>query len=323
MASGWSIASRSIIRLTRQHEYALRSGRLTRMPIGENVYALKIDFQRDSPDPSRVFRSMTALIEAFTSLDRELVQSIDVHIEPIVLLEDIEASSLKAWLRTIVEAVDDTGLKQGDWKKVVGEFLYKAKYRIIDWTKGKTSITDRSDIQQLESELLHSAEETNVKMLPAYMPIPADRLLKSIQSINYALAELSKQDKAELQTPDGIVPFNMSFEITPSSFRELIVKESLANEQTLILKVKKPDYLGSSMWEFRYGSHSIEAKVLDVLWLRKFQCREIDVRPQDALRARVNAIAHYGYDGEVVGMDYQVLEVLEMLPANEPEQGNL
>src|SRR5579862_4261614 len=61
----------STIRLTRQHEYGLRSDRLADMPtlIGENVYALKIDFQRDSPNPSRVFRAMSALIEAFTNLD--------------------------------------------------------------------------------------------------------------------------------------------------------------------------------------------------------------------------------------------------------------
>jgi hypothetical protein len=291
--------------------------------VADDLFALRIDFQKDSPDPSRVFRSMTALIEAFTNLDRELVRSIDVHVEPIVLLEDIEASSLKVWLRTMLEAVDDTGLKQGDWKKVVGTFLHNAKYRIIDWTKGRTSVTNRSDIQQLEMELLRSAEETDIKRLPSYMPIPSDRLLISLQAINHSLSQLSSSDKAELQTADGTVPFNMSFSITPASFRELVVKESLENEQTLILKVKKPDYLGTSMLEFRYEHRSIEGKILDIDWLKKFQNREIDVRPQDALRAKVNVIAHYGYDREVVGTDYQILRVLEVIPLENPQQGNL
>lgn len=291
--------------------------------VQDDLFALRIEFQRDSRDPSRVFRSMTALIEAFAALDRELVQSIDVHVEPIVLLEDIEASSLKVWLKTVLEAVDDTGLKEGSWRKVVGAFLHKAKYRIIDWTQGKTSITDRSDIQQLEAELLRSAEETDIRRLPAYMPVPSDRLLRSLQAINNSLAQLSNADKAELQTPEGTVPFNMGFAITPTSLRDLIVKESLSNEQTLIIKVKKPDYLGASMWEFRYGQHAIEAKIVDVEWLRKFQNREIDVRPQDALRATVNVVTYYGYDGEVVDTDYQIFRVLQVIPAENAEQGRL
>lgn len=288
-----------------------------------DLYALRINFKRDTPDPSRVFRAMTELIESFTNLDKELVQSIDIHVEPVILLEDIEASSLKVWLRTVLQAVDDSGLKQGDWKKVVGEFLYKSKYRIIDWTNGKTSITNRADVQQLEAELLRSAQETDVKRLPYYMPISTDGLLRSIQSINRSLAQLSKEDSVELQTPIGSVPFNMDFAITPASLRELLVKESLTNEETAILKVKKPDYLGESMWEFRYQQRSIVAKILDVDWLRDFQDRKTDVRPQDALRVQIRVIVHYGFNGEVVDIDYFILKVIEVIPAENHEQRRL
>ena len=288
-----------------------------------DLYALKINFKRDTPDPSRVFRAMTELIESFTNLDKELVQSIDIHVEPVILLEDIEASSLKVWLRTALQAVDDTGLKQGDWKKVVGEFLYKSKYRIIDWTNGKTSITNRADVQQLEAELLRSAEETDVKRLASYMPISTDGLLRSIQSINRSLAQLSKEDSVELQTPIGSVPFNMDFVITPASLRELLVKESLTNEETAILKVKKPDYLGESMWEFRYQQRSIVAKILDLDWLRDFQDRKTDVRPQDALRVQIRVVVHYGFSGEVVDIDYFILKVIEVIPGENHEQRRL
>ncbi len=239
------------------------------------------------------------------------MHSIDVHVEPVALLEDIEAGSLKVWLRTILEAVDDTGLKQGEWKKVVGSFLWKAKYRMIDWTRDKTVITNRSDVKQLEMELLVLAQETDIKRIPTYAPVPADRLLGGIYSISAALNELSKDDEAELTTPDGTIPFNMSFSITPGSIRELLVKESISNENTLILKVKKPDYLGESMWEFKYEGRSITAKILDVGWLTKFQQRAIDVRPQDALRAKARVVAQYSYEGEVIATDYFILEVLE------------
>lgn len=292
-------------------------------PFPESLYAITIDFQKDSPDPTRVFRSMTSLIEAFTGLDKELAQSIDVHVTPIILLEDIEAGSLKVWLRTVLEAIDDTGLKEADWKKIVGRFLLQAKYRIIDWTNGRTTVTSRTDIQQLEAELLRSAEGTDVTRLPMYMPVPEDRLLKGIQSVSQSLKQLSKSDRAQLETPEGSVGFNLDFSITPESIRALLVKESIPNEMTMILKIKKPDYLGESMWEFKHENHAIQARIVDSRWLSKFQSRAVEVRPQDALRARVTVTAHYGYDGEVVDVDYVIVEVLEVIQGQEPEQGVL
>ena len=285
-----------------------------------DLYAITIDFKKDSTDPARVFRAMTDLIEAFKALDLELVHSIDIHVEPVALLEDVEAGSLRAWLKTILQATDDTGLKEGDWKKVVGVFLYKAKYRIISWTEGKTSIVNRADVKQLENELLALSEETNVKRIPTYAPIPPAQLLNGVHRITYSLAQLSKEDRASLTTPDGTIPFNMAFSVTPNQIRDLLVRETITNENVLILKVKKPDYLGESMWEFKHDGHSRLVKILDTRWLAKFQSREIDVRPQDSLRARVRVTAHYSSDGDVIDTDYVVLEVLEVIPSDPPSQ---
>jgi hypothetical protein len=95
-------------------------------------FALEIDFVPGSPDPARVFRSMTQLIDTFQRFDRELVQTIDVHIEPVMVLEDIEAGSVKSWLRAVLNATDDTGLQELNWKRIVGGYLVRAKYLIID-----------------------------------------------------------------------------------------------------------------------------------------------------------------------------------------------
>ena len=138
-----------------------------------------------------------------------------------------------------------------------------------------------------------------------------------------SLCALTKEDRAQLTTPDGTVSFNLEFYITPGSLRELLVKESIPNELTMILKVKKPDYLGESMWDFKYEGRSIQGKILDVNWLAKFQNREIDVRPQDALRAKVRIVAHYSYEGEVIDTDYFILEVLEIIPGDTGTQGRL
>ena len=47
-------------------------------------FGVEISFRPDSPDPARVFRCMLSLIGAFEFLDRQLVRSIDVKIEPVL-----------------------------------------------------------------------------------------------------------------------------------------------------------------------------------------------------------------------------------------------
>ncbi len=55
------------------------------------------------------------------------------YIETEILLEDIEAGSIKVWLRNALHAVEDEALKTLDWKPAVGKYLVRAKYAVIRW----------------------------------------------------------------------------------------------------------------------------------------------------------------------------------------------
>ena len=139
-------------------------------------FCIEIDFQKGSESPSRVFRAMSELIETFEAFDVALVQSIDAKIEPVTIIEDIEAGSIKAWLRTILKEVDDDALKNIDWKPAIGKYLVKAKYLIINFIENKTQIVNREEINNLEFQILQSAEETDVKRFPSYAPVQTNRL---------------------------------------------------------------------------------------------------------------------------------------------------
>ncbi|MEO0556751.1 MAG: hypothetical protein AAF170_01075, partial [Bacteroidota bacterium] len=86
-------------------------------------FYVEIKFEKDTVDPGRVFRAMAGLIESFEEMDKALIASIDSSIEPVLLLEDVETSSLRAWLAQRLKSVDDDGLKELNWKKVVGAYL--------------------------------------------------------------------------------------------------------------------------------------------------------------------------------------------------------
>jgi len=115
----------------------------------------------------------------------------------------------------------------------------------------------------------------------------------------------------------------LQFAFAPDSIEKLLTEETITNTSELILKVKKPDYLGESRWEFRHGTSTITAKVLDEQWLKQFQNRQIDIRPGDSLRAKVEISAKYGYDKEVVSVSHTILDVLEVLPFIPPNANQM
>lgn len=286
-------------------------------------FGIEVKFALGTPDPARVFRSMTALIDSFHRFDKELVQTIDTAIEPVLLLEDIEAGSLRTWLRNVLSSVDDSALESGDWKKIVGAYLLKAKYIVVNKLEGKTEITTREEITDIEKSLLAAAEETNIKRIPSYRPVPQAQIIEVIDGISSALAHLTQGDSAKLMTPGGEANFNIALRISPDALRDLLVKEVIANESPMILKVKRPDYLGESMWDFKFGDHPIQAKILDEEWLSQFQQRKRDVRPGDAIRGMVRHTVEYGFDAEVIREGYEIIKVNEVIEAAFTNQPSL
>lgn len=278
-------------------------------------FELVVEFKRDSGDPSRVFKTMTGLIESFQSLDQHLSYSIGPSVKTTLILQDIQADSLKAKLKNIIEDLPDEALKQGEIKPILGHFLVKAKHRVVDWCSDRKKITEKDDIKLLRSDLKQLAQETDIKQIPAYTEPDTGSLLIDINSIRNALQNLEADDYARYESEEGISNFNKQMEISEAIIKEIMTRETLISENEKILKVKKPDYLGFSMWSFKYQGKSIDVKILDQDWLKAFQLKEVSVMPGDSIRSIVKEEVSYGFNNEVIHTYYEILKVIEILPA--------
>ena len=286
-------------------------------------FELVVEFKRDSGDPSRVFKTMTGLIESVQSLDQHLSYSVGPSVKTTLVLQDIQTSSLKAKLKNIIEEIPDETLKQTEIKPILGHFLVKAKHRVIDWCSDRKQVADKDEIKQLQSEIKQLAQETDVKQLPAYAEPDTESLLIDINSIRNALQNLEDEDYARYESEEGVSKFNKQMEISAEIIREVMTREKLISESEKILKVKKPDYLGFSMWSFKYQGRSIEVKILDDEWLKAFHLKKVSVLPGDSIRALVKEEVLYGYNNEVIHTNYEALKVVDILPAPTQTQRKL
>lgn len=272
-------------------------------------YAIEIAFERGTGQPASVFRALSELIEAFQQIDQDLAHSVTVEIEASVVLQEVESGSVRAWLSTVLKSVDDTALKKLDWKEIVGTYLLRAKRRLITFLDKNPTITTRAQVAELEAELLQLARETNVRQIPAYQPIPTRRLLSDLSHVSSSLQILAVKQEALLVFASGSLALNREFSVPEEAIDALMTAETMTSSAEMILRVKKPDYLGQSMWDFRHQNRVILARVADAEWLSRFQHRAVTLRPGDSIRATVETSVHYDQYGEVVAIHFTVTKV--------------
>ena len=113
-------------------------------------FEIELDYNKEATRPSRVFDTMASLIDAFEYIDKELVKTIDANITSSTVLELVNEGSVKSFLRNVLESVDDNALKEFDWKRIVGAYLLKAKYRLLEYMKDNDEIDSQEEVKKLQ-----------------------------------------------------------------------------------------------------------------------------------------------------------------------------
>lgn len=291
--------------------------------IEPEISIIQINYKPNTNDPGRVFRSMAGLIEAFVALDRDLAHSIAISIEPEVFLERVEAGSIRAILRTVLHHLPDESLLKLDWKPLLGQFLVKGKHLLLRWTDGRPQIQSREEVIELQQDLVRLAPPILLNNLLPPAAVPVERLLWDMEAISRGVQGLQADDTAMFISVEEETRIETGLRLSQTDIEALLTQEVTTTTTELPLLVKKPDYLGNSRWEFRFGDHAIEAKISDEAWLNLFRNGAIVLKPGDALRARVRTEISRGFENNVVTTRYEVLEVLDVLHGSGGDQGLL
>ena len=92
-------------------------------------------------------------------------------------------------------------------------------------------------------------------------------------------------------------------------------------ENVSLYYIKQVDFMSESMWKLHDGV-SINAKILDEQWLKKFHAREYPIVPGVAMKARMRRTLFFGKDGLPVDnmTRYEVVEVLEIINPNDSQE---
>lgn len=288
----------------------------------EADFGVTVDFAKGESDPVKIFECITVLLDGFRKLDKITISALDSHVEPIMVLEDVEASSITAWVRNRLHQVDDQALKEFDWKQQVGVYAVKAKYRVLEYLNQNEAANERVRLIQLRDDLGKLASEPQFRYLPLPAAIPLEDLVAPLDRIQESRALLSKADRLIVRTDDRNFEVDLSVTKKPSDYLAEPVADTTKGQIPMTLLVRRPDYLGDTLWEFRHGKQPVEAHVRDADWLARFRVGQEVITPGSALVCLVDY--EYGYDdkGELRTQKHDVAKVLRVINQTS-QQGRL
>lgn len=283
----------------------------------DNVIQIKLDFEKNSTDPQRIFDAMSDLIQSVQSLHSCLLSSIISECRTELLLSDVTEGSLVSWLSPKIKK--DNSSIDSDKEKRIANFLNSSTQIIIEFLEGKDTISEPAELDELEDKI--KVEATDLEEFPNVFSLDRHRLVKGLSSIGKATEELHGNDQAYVGLPAGSFPINKNFNFSENEAKQLLSErlESFECESTLI--IKKADFLGNSMWDFILSKKKISAKILDKDWLDKFRHREETVFPGDGLRCKYKVTTSYDRLGHIIEEKYEILKIKHKVNTMIDQQG--
>ena len=281
------------------------------MPSSEE-FSFVIKFARGQGDPRRIFDAASMLIEGFEELDDTIAQSVDGTLRTTTVLQDVESGSLRVILKTILENIDDTGLKEGEWKKAIGPALVKGKHLAIEALNRKEEEAPQA-IEDLRKELDQLVEDTDIKILPAYAPIHEGKLVSSLDKLQDGKRTLGPRDKLIIETEDKTYEVDLSRTWEPIDIVPVSGTTEKTSEGTVILTIRKPDLLGTARWQFAHGTATVYASIEDGKWLDRFHSGKIALHSGDALRCKVRFTYIFDDTGKMIEQKTDIVKVMSLI----------
>jgi hypothetical protein len=246
------------------------------------------------------------LREAVEASYRALAGSVQVQLETVAVLDELAKQSLSVWLRVhgsgnevFVEAAESSLLK----------FLARGTLAIIAWMDGSPTL-QLADLQQAIRVLAWGTSITTTAqpVLPS-----ASELVDAVSAWQKAKRSLNPTDSVRIITNNGSAKLDLTKCIDePQAL--LQSRKLVIHSADVIFVVEMPDYQGSGQWLLKHGGTRTKAAAEPGTLLDKFYKRELDIRPGDALRCKVDIETSYGPDHEVLAERYRIVDIVEVLP---------
>lgn len=276
-------------------------------------FEIRLDFKRETENPSRLFRSFAEMIEGISNLDYLIAESVNTKVKSNIILDDIEKGSLigRFWNALVIS--EDGQIDNSPEEDKIEEYIEESRANTLKFIAEKKSSVE--DLEELRESIAKIAEDKKIKETFNYAELDILKLAKSVNTINDATENLNDNESFELKSENIEVKEIKSgtAKIDIDAVEEALTDNEIINESELFYLIKKPDFLGDTAWGFKHGNKSVTVKILDQDWLVKFHAGKIIVVPGDSLQVLVRQTSKYNRNGYLISEKLEVIEVKNII----------
>lgn len=283
---------------------------------------IKISFDRGASDPVKVFSAMTDMLSAFRTFDELLYNAVDPSLQPIMVLEDVEAASMTSWIRNKLNKIDDGALKEFSIKQQIGSYAVKAKYRIIQYLDEHAKKEERDRLAQLQGDLYKLAQEHATGTFPLPDRIPLKQLAAPMDQFQAAKQKLGKGEAVTIRSDLGDRSVDLSETKRPSDYIKDAGETKATGTMQMTLLIRKPDMLGNSLWEFKHGKTAINAHIEDEDWMTRYRNGLEPLVPGASMLCDVRYEYEYDKAGALLSASHDIVTVHRILAPSGGIQGD-
>lgn len=189
------------------------------------------------------FDSLKEFYEVLYDFDKYLIGSIYQGGTPYYRLADIEYSSIKTRVAQVLKGIPDDAIKALDWKRIIGNFLLKAKYWLLEYLERNPLIESKKDLEIIANKInkelseISRGEALMVDYLDLYF------FLNAIAGVQKLTDKMNKHDSFEYKSSFGNAIIKNGININKPKILAELGQSSIENETTEVLKAKKIELL--------------------------------------------------------------------------------
>ncbi|WP_283392381.1 hypothetical protein [Photobacterium phosphoreum] len=285
------------------------------------AYSVRIDFDKKTDNPERVFYAMALYVEGFNEIQSAFANGLCDGIKIETSLERTPEGSLIAKIKQIYKATKSKSQALCIDLKKYQESHYASLREEISTLEVVDSKGDvERFVNSINERIAANNDEYNNLIVPSAPNLY--QVASGLHKLDKAKRKLKPTDKVEFGDDRGLKPINEKFSCPRTADKIFEVKKKLY-PSTDILIIRKPDYLNDgSPWVFENitrKNKNFIAKMNDHSWLNRWQNHEVQIWPNYALQAKV--VTHYGKS--CASKDtycHEIIEVLDVLDNDDVKQ---
>lgn len=289
------------------------------MQIIEHEYEIKLDFEPGNNNPENLYKAMISAFKYLQESDDILSRTLSKENKVTMSLMSIKEGSLRNFIRTRTECPEqELQTNDQDLEQRVKKYFMEGKKAITQGLLAMDQITDEKQLQNIITSIKQAAIDANVISEPFYT-LPSVEEIKDLAIVAEESANSLDSNSKITYIEEGQKPIELPKKLSVSKelLSDVDERKTVNSERMIVLKVKKPDFLGDSRWEMKHGSHRIVCKITDDKWIDKFKNKEVLVFPGDSLECRVILIEEYNVKGDLIKTEYIIMEVINVIQGTE------